>query len=50
MKGEKAYGRGMEMTTSYSVTFSFSSSYSILTSHVPSFEGEGQQFTVEEIN
>jgi hypothetical protein len=35
------------MTTSYSVTFSFSNSYSMLTSHVPSFEGEGQQFTTE---
>ena len=44
-EGKETYGRGMEMTTSYSVTCSFSSSYSMLTSHVPSFEGEGQQLT-----
>ncbi len=39
------YGRGMEITTSYKVTFSFSSSYSMLTSHVPSLDGVGQQLT-----
>ena len=40
-----AYGSGIEMTTSCNVTLSFSSSYSMLTSQVPSFEGEGQQLT-----
>ena len=33
------------MTTSYSDRDSFSSSYSMLTSHVPSFDGDGQQLT-----
>jgi hypothetical protein len=33
------------MTTSCSDRDSFSSSYSMLTSHVPSFDGDGQQFT-----
>jgi hypothetical protein len=42
---KETYGRGMEITTSCRVTFSFSSSYSMLTSQVPSFEGEGQQLT-----
>ena len=35
----------MEITTSYRVTPSFSSSYSIFTSHVPSLDGVGQQLT-----
>ena len=38
------------MTMSYSVTCSFSSSYSMLTSHVPSFEGEGHQLAEQMIN
>ena len=33
------------MTTSYNDKVSFSSSYSMLTSHVPSFDGDGQQLT-----
>lgn len=33
------------MTTSYNDKDSFSSSYSMLTSHVPSFDGDGQQLT-----
>jgi hypothetical protein len=33
------------MTTSYNDRDSFSSSYSMLTSHVPSLDGDGQQLT-----
>jgi hypothetical protein len=44
-KEERTYGRGIEMTTSYRVICSFSSSYSMLTSHEPSLVGEGQQLT-----
>ena len=39
------YGRGMEITVSYNEMCSFSSSYSMLTSTVPSLEGVGQQLT-----
>jgi hypothetical protein len=39
------YGTGIEITTSLSSRFSCRSSYSMLTSHCPSFS-EGQQFTV----
>lgn len=42
---KQAYGRGMEITTSCNESLSFSSSYSMLTSQVPSFDGVGQQFT-----
>lgn len=41
-------GRGMEMTTSCRTTPSFSSSYSMLTSHVPSLDGVGQQLTAKQ--
>lgn len=41
------HGRGIEIITSYSERDSLSSSYSILTSHVPSFDGDGQQLTVQ---
>lgn len=44
-----AYGRGIEMVTSYNVTSWFSSSYSMLTSQVPSFDGVGQQLTTENV-
>ena len=36
------------MTTSYRLTVSFSSSYSMLTSQVPSLDGVGQQLTGDE--
>ena len=49
-EGKGMYRRWMEMTMSYSVTCSFSSSYSMLTSHVPSFEGEGQQLAEQMIS
>lgn len=42
----KTHGRGMEIVVSYSVILSFSSSYSMLTSTVPSLDGVGQQLTV----
>ena len=41
------YGKGIEMTTSCRATLSWSSSYSILTSQVPSLEGVGQQLTTK---
>lgn len=44
-KGKITYGSGMKISRSYRVTLSFSSSYSMLTSQVPSFEGVGQQLT-----
>lgn len=37
------------MTTSCNFKSSFSNSYSMLTSHAPSFEGVGQQLTVHEL-
>ena len=43
------YGSGIEITTSCSTTPSFSSSYSMLTSQVPSFDGVGQQLTAHSI-
>lgn len=39
------HGNGIEITTSYRATPSFSSSYSMLTSQVPSLDGVGQQLT-----
>lgn len=44
--GYEPVGRGMVMVTSYSVMWSCSSSYSMLTSHLPSLDGDGQQLTV----
>ena len=44
------HGRGIEMTTSYNERDSFSSSYSMLTSHVPSFDGDGQQLTARNVS
>ena len=38
------------MTTSYNEMDSFSSSYSMLTSHVPSFDGDGQQLTIHKMS
>ena len=49
-EGKGAYRRWMEMTTLCSVTCSFSSLYSMLTSHVPSFEGKGQQLAEQMIS
>jgi hypothetical protein len=39
------YGKGIDISTSLNSCSSFSNSYSILTSIVPSPDGEGQQFT-----
>jgi hypothetical protein len=42
------YGKGIDINTSLNSCSSFSNSYSILTSIVPSPAGEGQQFTKNE--
>ena len=43
--GNGTHGTGMVMTTSVSSRYSCSSSYSMLTSHLPAFS-DGQQLTV----